>query len=192
MRLWPSEPPSFYALVSQYRFRHVGDGIVQECYVRECSRQDPALVRLLALSDREFIRRYPERKGQRLVRCCPPASNSSWPTAALQALAAVACKGPCSHFVEDCYEVKRLFVVIPEARGTGVTDVPDAVHRISCCEERWQRTMYFETGTRQPEAIHVVLRHGYTRIRPYPPYPDDPLALCFAKTVHARIDTGRE
>lgn len=189
MRLWPSEPPSFYALVSQYRFRYFGDGIVQECYVRECSRQDPALVRLLALSDREFIRRYPERKGQRLGPLLPGIKF----LVAYRGTTSVGCCGlqrPVQPSVEDCYEVKRLFV-IPEARGTGVADAL-MLSIESLAAKNGGKRLCFETGTRQPEAIHVVLRHGYTRIRPYPPYPDDPLALCFAKTVNARIDTGRE
>ncbi len=85
--------------------------------------------------------------------------------------------------------MKRLFV-IPGTRGTGVADALllsiESLAATNGCKK-----LCFETGTRQPEAIHVALRHGYIRIKPYPPYPGDPLALCFAKTINTLLDTGR-
>ena len=79
------------------------------------------------------------------------------------------------------FEVKR-FYVTEQCRGAGVADALMSgighLARSAGCS-----LLCFETGTRQPEAIHVALRHGYLRIMPYPPYADDPFALCFAKAL---------
>jgi GNAT superfamily N-acetyltransferase len=87
--------------------------------------------------------------------------------------------------IHGSFEVKRLYVV-RKCRGTGVVDalmsaVEDLAGSIGA------KLLCFETGTRQPEAARVVLRRGYAQIKPYPPYPEDPFAICYAKPL-ARLE----
>jgi putative acetyltransferase len=151
-----------------------------DSYVVESSFEDSALLALLAQADSEFARRYPERNGQRRGPLLPGIRFF----VAYRDSISLGCCGlqeSDDASAEDCYEVKRLFVV-PEARGTGVVDaLMQAIESVAV--EKGGRRLRFETGERQPEAIHVALRHGYKRIKLYQPYTDDALAQCFAKTI---------
>jgi GNAT superfamily N-acetyltransferase len=146
--------------------------------IAECSLQDPIVNKLFRLADQEFIRRYPERKGRRrgplLSDLRILVAQRGW-----QAVGCCALQRGGVPTVADSYEVKR-FYVVEKCRGTGVADgLMSSIGRLA--ESVGSRMLCFETGTRQPEAVHVALRHGYARIKPYPPYSDDPFALCFAK-----------
>jgi putative acetyltransferase len=44
-----------------------------------------------------------------------------------------------------------------------------------------------ETGTRQPEAIGLYQSSGWSAIPCFPPYADDPLSVCFGKSL---VDVG--
>lgn len=148
--------------------------------VTERSFQDSDVLKLLAETDQEFVRRYPELKGQRRGPLLPDIRILiAYQSAVPVGCCALQVGGEPS--IRGSFEVKRLYVV-RECRGTGVTDalmsaIEDLAGSIGA------KLLCFETGTRQPEAAHVVLRRGYAHIRPYPPYPEDPFAICFAKPL---------
>lgn len=79
------------------------------------------------------------------------------------------------------FELKRMFV-LPAARGTGIAplllDAAEATVRAAGA-----RRIVLETGIRQPEAIRLYEKFGYTRIPNFPPYDKDPLSVCYAKVV---------
>ena len=139
---------------------------------------------LLVQADQEFVKRYPELDGQRRGPLLPGIRF-------LLARLGAATVGCCAlqkggdPFTKDTYEVKRLFV-IPGARGSGAADAL-MISIESLASEIGAKLLCFETGTRQPEAIHVVLRHGYTPVKPYSPYYDDPFARCFDDFLEVRI-----
>ncbi len=78
-------------------------------------------------------------------------------------------------------ELKRMFVA-PDARGTGV-----ATALLRTAEQTaaglGATRLVLETGPRQPDAIALYEKHGYTRIPNFGPYINDPLSLCFAKDL---------
>ncbi len=88
---------------------------------------------------------------------------------------------PLSGGPEGVAEVKRMYVA-PEARGRGVAAA------ILTALENWARTRSYErvqleTGERQPIAIRLYERFGYSRIPSYGHHAEDPLAICFGKSV---------
>ncbi len=78
-------------------------------------------------------------------------------------------------------ELKRMFVA-PDARGAGV-----ATALLRTAEQTaaglGATRLVLETGPRQPDAIALYEKHGYTRIPNFGPYINDPLSLCFAKDL---------
>jgi putative acetyltransferase len=83
----------------------------------------------------------------------------------------------------DFGELKRMFV-LPEQRGRRVGHailafLEDAAARRGC---RW---MMLETGVRQPEALGLYARCGYTRRGPFGDYVDDPHSVFMAKPLAA-------
>lgn len=83
----------------------------------------------------------------------------------------------------DDFELKRMFVM-PTARGTGVAQLLiEAAH--STVLEAGGRRVILETGIRQPEAIRLYEKSGYTRIPNFPPYDQDPLSVCYARELSA-------
>lgn len=78
-------------------------------------------------------------------------------------------------------EIKRMFVE-PQSRGKGLAK------RILLELERWAAEDGFlmarlETGIKQPEAIGLYERMGYTRIDNYPPYTGFTTSICMEKSV---------
>ncbi|MFC6093860.1 GNAT family N-acetyltransferase [Saccharothrix lopnurensis] len=78
-------------------------------------------------------------------------------------------------------EIKRMYVV-DALRGRGLsrlvlTALEDAARAVG------RRRMVLETGDRQPEAIGLYTRAGYTRIDNFGVYRDHPNSLCFAKEL---------
>ena len=89
--------------------------------------------------------------------------------------------GAIKQFSSDTVEVKRMYVV-PDARGRGVASV------VLSNLERWAKELSYskcvlETGTRQPEAIALYRKNGYTRIENYGQYAGVENSLCFEKRL---------
>ncbi|SDH11565.1 GNAT family N-acetyltransferase [Nonomuraea jiangxiensis] len=78
-------------------------------------------------------------------------------------------------------EIKRMFVV-PSHRGRGVArDLLAAAERAA--RELGAARVILHTGDRQPEAVRVYEREGYTRIPIYPPYTSMTYSTCFEKPL---------
>jgi GNAT superfamily N-acetyltransferase len=79
------------------------------------------------------------------------------------------------------FELKRMYVA-PAARGTGVAPLlVDAA--VDIATTRGGKRLILETGIRQPEAIRLYEKCGFTRIPNFPPYDQDPLSVCYARDL---------
>jgi len=80
-------------------------------------------------------------------------------------------------------EVKRVFVA-PPVRGTGVSRLlMRELERIAA--DRGAERLILQTGDRQPDAIALYEKIGYTPIPVYPPYVEITFSHCFEKPVPA-------
>jgi len=89
--------------------------------------------------------------------------------------------GALKQFNETAMEVKRMYV-LPETRGKGIASL------LLKDLEKWVMELGFshcvlETGLRQPEAISLYKKNGYTVIPNYPPYEGINNSVCFKKQV---------
>jgi len=89
--------------------------------------------------------------------------------------------GAVKHFEPGTMEVKRMFV-IPENRGVGIAS--QVLHEL----EVWAKELLYikcvlETGKRQPEAIRLYQKNGYTRIPNYGQYIGKDNSVCFEKSL---------
>jgi putative acetyltransferase len=78
-------------------------------------------------------------------------------------------------------EVRRMYV-LRQVRRTGI-----ARGILVRLEEEASRlgyeTLLLETGNRQHAAISLYESYGFTRIPPFGPYVNDPISVCYSKTV---------
>lgn len=89
--------------------------------------------------------------------------------------------GAIRPFAPEVAEVKRIYVE-PEARGFGIgRKILSTLEVIA--SELGYNALQLETGVRQPVAIRLYEEMGYQRIEAYGKYRDDPLSVCFAKTL---------
>jgi GNAT superfamily N-acetyltransferase len=75
-------------------------------------------------------------------------------------------------------ELKRMYVV-PSERGRGV-----AVALLAAADLGAPR-LVLQTGDRQPDAVRLYEKSGYTRIPIYPPYERQTYSNCFQKLLPA-------
>ncbi|GGF84737.1 N-acetyltransferase [Paenibacillus albidus] len=80
-------------------------------------------------------------------------------------------------------ELKR-FYVAPDCRNMGI-----ATRMLLYLEEKaaaaGYREILLETGIKQPEAIGLYVKHGYSPIELFGPYVGDPDSLCYGKVLPA-------
>lgn len=91
--------------------------------------------------------------------------------------------GAIKEFDNHSMEVKRMYVS-PENRGNGIAS------RILEDLEQWTAelggsTCILETGKRQPEAIKLYEKSGYTRIQNYGQYAGMENSVCFEKNLQS-------
>ncbi|MEW5797789.1 MAG: GNAT family N-acetyltransferase [Bacteroidota bacterium] len=89
--------------------------------------------------------------------------------------------GAIKEFASDTTEVKRMYT-LPEYRGKGIAK------KILAELERWASEMSYakcilETGKRQPEAIALYTKSGYTPIPNYGQYVGVENSVCFEKRL---------
>jgi GNAT superfamily N-acetyltransferase len=114
-----------------------------------------------------------------------PALSVASGTVAYTALAFTGDGLPIGHLAlrrsGDDVELKRMYV-IPPYRGTGA-----AVALLGAAEEAARtlraRRIILQTGDRQPDAVRLYERHGYTPIPVFAPYEDVPFSRCYQKAV---------
>jgi putative acetyltransferase len=93
---------------------------------------------------------------------------------------AVGC-GAIKEYKADTMEVKRMFVPL-EKRGQGIAA------KVLIELEQWSKELNYkkcilETGLRQPEAIRLYEKSGYTRIPNYGQYKEVLSSVCFEKVL---------
>jgi GNAT superfamily N-acetyltransferase len=81
----------------------------------------------------------------------------------------------------DEWELKRL-IVVAQARGRGVaTALVEA--GVDVARDGGAARMILQTGDRQPDAVALYEKLGWTPIPVYPPYEVMPFSLCFEKVL---------
>lgn len=95
---------------------------------------------------------------------------------------AVAC-GAFKHYSERTVEIKRMFVQY-DYRGQGIAQ------QILYELEKWASELKYnscilETGKKQPEAIRLYEKSGYTRIPNYGQYENVENSVCMKKDIEA-------
>lgn len=89
--------------------------------------------------------------------------------------------GAIKPFSPTQMEVKRMYVM-PEYRSKGIAS--QILHRLEAgCKEMHIFHCVLETGTKQPEAIHLYEKSGYTRIPNYGQYLNVENSVCFEKRL---------
>ena len=93
---------------------------------------------------------------------------------------AVAC-GAFKYFEDSCVEIKRMFT-LPEYRGRAIglkllTELEKWAAELNCKE------CVLETGIKQPEAIRLYTKAGYTRIENYGQYAGVENSVCMKKKL---------
>ena len=89
--------------------------------------------------------------------------------------------GAIKKFGTDSMEVKRMFVV-PVQRGRGIA------RKVLEALEQWAAelnctSIVLETGLKQPEALSLYQKSGYSPIENYGPYVGVSNSRCFKKTL---------
>ena len=89
--------------------------------------------------------------------------------------------GAIKEFASDSMEVKRMYV-LPNLRKQGIASI------ILSSLEQWAAELSYtkcvlETGKRQPEAIALYSRNGYTIIPNFGQYENIENSVCFEKIV---------
>ncbi len=101
---------------------------------------------------------------------------------------AIGC-GAIRPFTSEIAEVKRLYVS-PAHRGRGIArEIIDALEQFA--RENGFSELWLETGLRQPAAIRLYERLGYTRIAGFGDYKDDPLSVCYGLSLKSTPPSGR-
>ncbi len=93
---------------------------------------------------------------------------------------AVGC-GAMKQVAPDAMEVKRMYV-LPVHRGAGIATI--VLREL----ERWasdlkMERIILETGKRQPEAIRLYEKNGYSKIENFAPYVGIENSVCFQKQL---------
>ena len=94
---------------------------------------------------------------------------------------AVGC-GALKHFNETTAEIKRMYVK-PNYRGRGLSKIVLAQLEEYAKELNYQR-LILETGLKQPEAMSLYHKSGYTPLKCYGRHADEPDSRCFEKTIN--------
>jgi putative acetyltransferase len=89
--------------------------------------------------------------------------------------------GAIKQYTPDIAEIKRMYT-LPEYRGKGLAT------RVLTELEQWAVELSFkksilETGKKQPEAIRLYEKNGYTRIPNFGQYAGIENSLCFEKVI---------
>jgi GNAT superfamily N-acetyltransferase len=89
--------------------------------------------------------------------------------------------GSVKEFAPGTMEVKRMYT-IPEYRGKGIAT------KVLLELEKWTGELFYtkcilETGKRQPDAIRLYEKNGFTVIPNFGCYADDENSVCFEKNI---------
>ncbi|MFC5833862.1 GNAT family N-acetyltransferase [Nonomuraea insulae] len=150
--------------------------------IRAVSYDDPAAGELRAAVTEELGRRYGDRfsePGSRPPAVAIEAGSVVYTGVAFDADQAVG--HVLLRRLGEEIEIKRMYV-IPSHRGSGVARSLLAAAE-QAARELGAARVILHTGDRQPEAIRLYEREGYTRIPIYPPYTSMTYSTCFEKPL---------
>ena len=102
---------------------------------------------------------------------------------------AIACGCFRSTKEQGTIEIKRMYVR-PDRRGAGMAGKILSELETWASEEGYTRSI-LETGIKQPEAIALYSRAGYSLITNYPPYVGVMESICMQKTLPASQQGSR-
>lgn len=93
---------------------------------------------------------------------------------------AVAC-GALKHFDNKTAEIKRMYVE-DSYRGKGISKL--ILNRLeeTAINMNYKRII-LETGLKQPEAMNLYEKSGFTKIKSYGRYKDEPDSVCYEKMI---------
>lgn len=141
--------------------------------------RQPAVIRLLELSDAYALSLYPAESNHLL-----DIASLEKPSVAVFVARRSGEVAGCCALVDGgdgSGEIKRLFVD-PAMRGLGIARM-----LMEALEAQGRAgglgVLRLETGIRQPEAIGLYEQAGYARRGPFADYPDDPLSLFMEKRL---------
>ncbi|GAA4638304.1 GNAT family N-acetyltransferase [Actinoallomurus vinaceus] len=155
--------------------------------VREVAWDDPVGAGLRAAMEAEMEQRYADRLAA-LVTGDDDIAATLGVDAGHVAYAGVGFAAPgvpvghaALRWAGPDLELKRMYVV-PAYRGRGVavallTAVEDAARRLGV------RRIILQTGDRQPDAVRLYEREGYSRIPIFPPYERLTFSICMEKVL---------
>jgi putative acetyltransferase len=98
--------------------------------------------------------------------------------------------GAIKEYDSESMEVKRMFT-LPEYRGKGLAAIVLKELEQWASELSYQRCI-LETGLKQPEAIKLYERNGYSRITNYGQYAGIENSVCFEKKLLEQTVTTPE
>ncbi len=152
---------------------------------REALDSEAARVLIEALNA-ELLARYPEegathfRLDPEEVRAGRGAFVVAWADAE-----AVGC-GAVRRLDDEVAEIKRMYVV-PAVRGRRIGEAV-----LAALESEARRLgvtrLVLETGERQPEAMALYARSGFTVVDPFGEYVDSPLSVCMSKDLGSQSE----
>jgi len=88
---------------------------------------------------------------------------------------------PLSEEENNVAEIKRMYVE-PDMRRRGISR-SILIELEKLARDCGYSVVRLETGLRQPNAIRLYETSGYQRIEPFGRYRDDPLSVCFEKSL---------
>jgi GNAT superfamily N-acetyltransferase len=156
---------------------------------------DPRAAELREAMTSDLAPRYADlwEQRDRLLATAEPDALSRVPTSDEVLVTWIAMDGPeavatgslrrlggTARHPEVIHEVKRMFVRPSHRRRGLAAGVLAAVERSAL--DRGIEVLHLQTGIRQPEAVALYEREGWTRTEPYPPYPAD-TSICFGKRL---------
>ncbi|MFC5889593.1 GNAT family N-acetyltransferase [Kitasatospora sp. CM 4170] len=152
-------------------------------FVSPCAADDRALCSLVDAMTAELIPVYGLASDARPTPLSPEARY----LLVRRNDQAVGCCAVQPITLETC-ELKRMFVS-PAVRGEGAAGaLLTAAEQLA--RELGGRWMRLETGVRQPAAIRLYERSGYRMIANYPPHEQDPLSVCYEKSLTAAAEAS--
>jgi ribosomal protein S18 acetylase RimI-like enzyme len=96
----------------------------------------------------------------------------------------VACGG-YRKWADGIAEIKRMYVA-PTYRCRGIAR--SLLQELeAAAKTAGYRSVRLETGTEQPDAIHLYEKMGYRRIVPYGEFKESPTSVCFEKGLGERL-----
>ena len=151
--------------------------------VRPADPFAPESIRLIDELWRELGALYPEVKGAPFRSTDISGKRTAFVVAWLND-AAVGCGAfqPLTNDDETSIaEIKRMYVQ-PSVRGRGIARAI-LMKLEQLASDCGYEIVRLETGKLQPAAIHLYQTLGYHEIDPYGRYAEDPLSICFEKTL---------